>query len=73
MAKAKRLFIGKGTNNKLPPCLESNSLMTDNDWKVLAAFKEVLDNFHLVIKSLKGDGQNRMRHDAGGTGYGLDD
>jgi len=31
MAKAKRLFVGKGTNNKLPPCLESNSLMTDND------------------------------------------
>ena len=56
MAKAKRLFISKGMNNKLPPCLESNSLMTDNNWKVLAAFKEVLNNFYHIIKSLQGDG-----------------
>jgi len=61
MAKAKRLFVGKGTVNKLPPCLESNSLMTDNDWRVLAAFKEVLEDFHYVIKSLQGDGKKRKR------------
>jgi hypothetical protein len=64
MLKAKKVFqeARKGqTGIKTPACLEAKSMINDNDWEVLRAFDGILDDFHVVIKVLQGDGQVRKR------------
>jgi hypothetical protein len=64
MLKAKKVFqeARKGqTGIKIPACLEAKSMINDNDWEVLRAFDGILDDFHVVIKVLQGDGQVRKR------------
>jgi hypothetical protein len=53
----------KRSEKQLPPCLQHDARLTDDDWAVLKEMGDLLANFHIVLKVLEGDAIARDRPD----------
>jgi hypothetical protein len=63
-------IISKHKLNKLPRYLRAENQLNDRDWDVLQHLKSILTVFETVVKTLKGDGQPRIRRHKRIKSYG---
>ena len=59
------------SDKQLPPCLQPDARLTDDDWALLKEMNDLLANFHIVLRVLEGDGMARERSDGSTRSYGL--
>lgn len=55
----------------LPPCLEDDVLLTDEDWQTIGYYHNLLRHFETCVKKLEGDGRRRVRVGGKEAAYGL--
>jgi hypothetical protein len=56
---------------KLPPCLEDDALLTEEDWETIEYYHKLLRHFETCVKKLEGDGKLRIRNGGKEAAYGL--
>ncbi|EJP61509.1 transposase-like protein [Beauveria bassiana ARSEF 2860] len=57
--------------HSLPPCLEADGLLTEDDWKTIGYYHSILRQFEACVKDLEGDGKQRIRKGGKEAAYGL--
>lgn len=55
----------------LPRCLEDDALLTENDWKTIGFYRDLLRHFETCVKKLEGDGKLRVRKGGKEAAHGL--
>jgi hypothetical protein len=60
-----------GRQRPLPRCLDDESLLTEEDWKTIGFYHDLLRHFETCVKKLEGDGKQRIRKGGKEAAYGL--
>ncbi|KAM0738265.1 hypothetical protein ACQRIT_007457 [Beauveria bassiana] len=58
-------------HHSLPPCLEADGLLTEDDWKTIGYYHSILRQFEACVKDLEGDWKQRIRKGGKEAAYGL--
>lgn len=61
---------GVRRKNELPLCVREESILGENDWKVIQLMDSVLVDFEEALRMLEGDGQKRVREGGLTEAYG---
>ncbi|KAM4063352.1 restless-like transposase [Hirsutella rhossiliensis] len=66
----KKCRNGMRRAKEMPLCLREESLLSDNDWKVIELMDRVLVDFEEALRMLEGDAQSRVRKGGRIEAYG---
>ncbi|OBS16873.1 hypothetical protein FPOA_12520 [Fusarium poae] len=71
MSRALKSKRKGGRQRPLPRCLDDESLLTEEDWKTIGFYHDLLRHFETCVKKLEGDGKQRIRKGGKEAAYGL--